>query len=307
VKLGSSIRGSFSKKLSVFIAFTIFFSFVCVNTNAQTQGTNPRLLDALVKETFYNVDTKTELFLSDIDAERFLNDDPSITLVGDNPKILIFHTHSTETYFDSKNIYEGVIAVGKSLKEALESQYGIPTMHVAESFDMVNGQQAFTVAYERMEIVISKLLKENPSIEIAIDLHRDAVPDYEKPVTTINGEPTAQIMFFNGICRLKTNGKTVPYAPYNEYISENLSFSFNMQVTAEALYKNFAKKIYIAPYRYSLAMLPKSLLIEVGAQTNTAQEAKNAAPIIAEILTRAVFNPKVRIAAPSTSLLSYSP
>jgi len=61
-----------------------------------------------------------------------------------------------------------------------------------------------------------------------------------------------------------------------------------MQVTANTLYPGFTRKVYLNAYRYSLHFMPKSMLIEVGAQTNTKQEALNAADLIAEIIARVV-------------------
>ncbi|HRL33050.1 MAG TPA: stage II sporulation protein P, partial [Anaerostipes hadrus] len=53
-----------------------------------------------------------------------------------------------------------------------------------------------------------------------IDLHRDGVPEGKHLVTEINGKPTAQIMYFNGLSRTVKNGNldTLP----NPYIEDNL-------------------------------------------------------------------------------------
>ncbi len=78
-------------------------------------------------------------------------------------------------------------------------------MHCTESFDYVDSKMTTTGAYERMEPVIEKILKDNPSIEIAIDLHRDGIGDDTKTlVTEINGKQTAQLMFFNGFAECMT-------------------------------------------------------------------------------------------------------
>ena len=115
-----------------------------------------------------------------------------------------------------------------------------------------------------------------------IDLHRDGVPETTHLVTTIDGKPTGKIMFFNGLSRTKTNGD-IAYLK-NPYIQDNLSFSFQMQLQAESMYPGLARKIYLKGYRYSLHMMPKSLLIEAGAQTNTVEEMKNSMDLLANIL-----------------------
>ena len=92
------------------------------------------------------------------------------------------------------------------------------------------------------------------------------------------------------MCRLKENGilNNISSLP-NSYIKDNLALSFNMQVTANKLYPDFTRRIYINAYRYSLNMLPKSMLIEVGAQTNTKSEAQNAMEPLADILSRVIL------------------
>jgi len=140
-------------------------------------------------------------------------------------------------------------------------------------------------SYERMEPALRKILKDNPSIEVVIDIHRDGLPDDVRLVTNINGKPTAKVMFVNGICKTMLNNKLVDIKSLpNPYIEENLAFSLQMQLKGNELYPGLLRKIYIKPYRYSLHMCPKSLMIEVGANTNTYEEAENAIEPLCEIL-----------------------
>ena len=121
-------------------------------------------------------------------------------------------------------------------------------------------------------------------------MHRDGVNEDVRLVSEVNGKTCAQIMFFNGLCRLNQNGTLteLDYLP-NTYLKDNLSFSFNLQLLANKLYPSFTRRIYVNAYRYSLHMKPKSLLIEVGAQTNTKQEALNAMEPLADILSRLIL------------------
>ena len=81
---------------------------------------------------------------------------------------------------------------------------------------------------------MEKILAENPTVEVLIDLHRDGVAEGTHLVTEINGKPTAKIMFFNGLSRSRTNGD-IDYLP-NPYIQDNLAFSLQMQIDAENKY-----------------------------------------------------------------------
>lgn len=94
----------------------------------------------------------------------------------------------------------------------------------------------------------------------------------------------ASIMFFNGLSRTTANGD-IGYL-YNPYIQDNLAFSLQMQITAEEYYPGFSRAIYLKGYRYNMHYCPKTLLVEVGAQTNTVEEAMNAMEPLADILAK---------------------
>jgi stage II sporulation protein P len=103
-------------------------------------------------------------------------------------------------------------------------------------------------------------------------------------VTNINGKPTAKFMFFNGLSYNSKVGN-IEYL-YNPYIEDNLAFSFKMQLQAVKYYPDLTRKIYLKGYRYNLHLMPKATLIEVGGQTNTVEEAKNAMEPLADILDK---------------------
>ena len=94
----------------------------------------------------------------------------------------------------------------------------------------------------------------------------------------------AKIMFFNGLSRLTKTGD-ITYLP-NPYIQDNLALSMQMQLAAAEYYPDFTRRIYLKGYRYNMQYCPKTMLIEVGAQTNTLEEAKNAMVPLADILNK---------------------
>ena len=241
-----------------------------------------------LRSNYYIVDSRTSLLAGDIDVEQALSLDLTIEKTKQNPKILIFHTHIHEGFADSdmsKGLSEGIWGVGEELKRILEEEYGIGVIHDAGQYDMVNGKGQTTGAYERMEPPIREILKKYPSIEVCIDLHRDGVAEGTRLVTEIDGKPTAQVMFFNGLCRLNKNGTPQAISGLeNPYVKENLAFSLQMKTAAEHLYPDFTRKIYLNAYRFSLHFMPRSTLVEVGAQTNTKAEARNAMKPLAQVL-----------------------
>lgn len=232
---------------------------------------------------FYTVDSTTMIDANQLNAEALVSENMKITPSAGGYKVLIFHTHSQETFADS---VEGdpstsIVGIGEYLTQRLNEK-GISTLHDTGVYDLINGKLDRSKAYEFSEEGVRPILAENPEIEVVIDLHRDGVNNDTHLVTEVNGKPTAKIMFFNGLSRTRTNGDLTSLP--NPYIQDNLAFSLQMQIAAENRYPGFARHIYLKGYRYSLHMMPKSLLIEAGAQTNTVEEMKNAMDALSELL-----------------------
>ena len=237
---------------------------------------------------FYTVDGTTSVSAKDLNAEKLLAKNMKLDKKTKGPKILIYHNHSQEDFKDSKkgDPSTTIMGMGAYLSELLNKQYGIETMHHEGVYDLIDGEMDRSKAYQLAEKQVKKILKENPSIEVVIDLHRDGVAGTTHLVTEIGGKQTAQIMFFNGMSRTKANGD-IAYL-YNPYIEDNLAFSLQMQIAAAKLYPGFTRHIYLKSYRYNLHLKPKSLLIEAGAQTNTVEEMRNAMEALARVLNECV-------------------
>ena len=232
---------------------------------------------------FYTVDSSTYLQPSDLNAPELLKMDMHINTETAGPKILIFHTHSQETFADSNgDVATSIVGVGRYLTDLLNHKYQIPTMHHEGVYDLINGKLDRSEAYELARPEIMQILKDNPSIEVVIDLHRDGVGESTHLVTETGGKQTAQIMFFNGLSRTRTNGELAGME--NPYRQENLAFSLQMKVAAESKYPGFARRNYMRGYKYNMDLAPKMLLIEAGAQTNTVAEMNNAMEVLADLL-----------------------
>ena len=232
---------------------------------------------------FYTVDSVTYINPSELNASKLLGKDLRIDLSTGGSKILIYHTHSQETFADSDNDPStSIVGIGRYLTEILNNKYKIPTMHHEGVYDLINGKLDRSEAYEFAKPEVEQILAENPSIEVVIDLHRDGVADTTHLVTEINGKPTAQIMFFNGLSRTRVNGDLVGMA--NPYLQDNLAFSLQMKIAAETKYPGFARRNYLRGYKYNMDLMPRMLLIEAGAQTNTVEEMRNAMEVLADLL-----------------------
>ncbi|MCM1304945.1 MAG: stage II sporulation protein P [Lachnospiraceae bacterium] len=232
----------------------------------------------LVKE-FYTIDANTMAGSDQLDVERLLSMDMTVSKESEGPQILIYHTHSQEAFADSVpgDRSTSIVGVGDRLAEILEDEYGYTVLHHTARYDTVRDD-----AYGEALPGIEQVLAENPSIQVIIDLHRDSVAEGTRLVTDLDGRPTARFMFFNGLSRTRKTGN-IAYL-YNENLDANLSFSFQMQLKAAEYYPGLTRKIYLKGYRYNMHLRPRSLLVELGAQNNTVEEAMNACDPLAHIL-----------------------
>ena len=238
-------------------------------------------LDYLINH-FYIVDSSTIATAEEFDVEAFIEKDLRLKKT-DKPQILIYHTHGSEGYADSRpNMAEdSVIGVGKLLAEELQETYGYEVIHHVEYFDRkADGSGDRDNAYNNSLPVITALLEKYPSIEVVIDLHRDSGA---ARVAEVDGVRMAKIMLFNGLCRTKS-GPITYYS--NPHLEMNLAFSFQMNVVGNAMYPGLMHRIYLKSYRYNMHLAEKYLLIELGTEQNTLQEAKNSMKPLAAILNQ---------------------
>ena len=232
-------------------------------------------------QNFYQVDSTTTVKSDQLNVAALTGKNMKIAHDAGTPQILIYHTHSLEGYADSipGDKTTTVVGVGDYLTELLTQQYGYNVIHDTGEYDTIRDK-----AYSKAAPALEQILADNPGIDVVIDLHRDGVGENTRLVTNVNGTDMAKVMFFNGLSRTTKLGD-IAYL-YNPYIADNLAFSFQMQLTAAEYYPGYTRKIYLKGYRFNMHYCPKTLLVEVGAQTNTVQEAKNAMVPLADILNK---------------------
>ena len=238
--------------------------------------------DYLVQH-FFTIHPTAAIDRSLMNAEAFLSMDLTIEKdEADGPQILIYHTHSQENYADQAGSggKGAVVALGEELAERLRAK-GYQVWHDTTAYDMKSGHLDRSRAYTYACEGVTNLLQKYPSIQVILDVHRDGVNEQTRLVTQIDGKPTARIMFFNGTS--ETPDGAIEYLA-NPYRKENLAFSFQMKWDADQRYPGFTRTIYLKGLRYNLHLRPRSALIEVGAQTNTYEEAVNAMDPLAELL-----------------------
>ena len=198
-----------------------------------------------------------------------------------NTSILIFHTHTSETYNIPENEYTdyyrteneryNIISVGNALSNALISK-GYNCVHDKTVHDYPSYNGAYKASLE----TVQKQLKNN-KFDLVIDIHRDAISSNEKfrPTVEINGETVAKLMFVIGT---NSGGLT-----HDEWM-ENLKFAIMIQNRANEMYPGLFRELHLSSSRYNQHVSNGAMILEVGATGNTLEEARGAMKYFAEVL-----------------------
>lgn len=225
---------------------------------------------------------------NEIDIAHYLNKRVQASVDKDKPSVLIYHTHTSETYelldrdfytnersTRSENSAENMIRVGEEICKALENN-GYKTIHDKTVYD-----ESVSGAYDRARENVSKILKENPSIQIVLDVHRDSIYLKDgtrvKTVSQINGEKVAQIMITTG-CE---DGNVTDFPNWEK----NLTFALNLQQSLVREAPSLMRPLTLAGRKYNMDLVPCALHIEIGTDANTLTEAVNSANIFGEALS----------------------
>ena len=234
-------------------------------------------------ENFYIVDSTTSISKDLFPVKKLIEKNHMLEKKSGKKQILIYHTHGASESYQKGNgkIKNSIVDVGEALAQELETQYGYGVYHDKTKYDYIRGSIDRSAGYNVALKGIETILKKNKDIQVVIDLHRDGVAKSESDTVTIDGRKTARIMFFNGLSRSKSG----PIAYLNNpNLQGNLSFSLQSKMAAMQNYPEFAKPIYLKGYRYNLHVKERCLLIELGNQNNTAEEAMNAVVPLAKVL-----------------------
>lgn len=197
-------------------------------------------------------------------------------LVGKEPTVLIFHTHTTESYSgesytpsgEYRTLEEGynMLSIGEEVAGILE-EYGIGVIHDRTLHDY----PSYNASYNHARKSVQALLKENPSIRLVLDLHRDASESGQTQLRTlaqVKGEPSAQLMLVMG-----TDAGGLRHDGWEE----NLSLALKLQLQLERRAPGITRPISLRSQRFNQDLSPGALLVEVGAAGNTREEALVAA------------------------------
>lgn len=203
----------------------------------------------------------------------------------EGPQILILHTHTTEAYTKGKkdtyketdtarttdNDYN-MVRVGEEMKNVFE-EMGLSVVHDKTKYDY----PSYTGSYSRALTGIQKMLKKYPTIQVVLDVHRDAIigsdgTSYAKK-TEIDGEEVAQVMLVVG-----TNDMGLTHPKWKDHLTLAVQIQKNML----AIDSELPRPIDLRRQRFNEHATPGSLLVEVGTSGNTLKQALAGARLFAQ-------------------------
>lgn len=224
-----------------------------------------------------------------VDVDAMCAENLEINLTLDAPEVLIVHTHTTECYNGDEmtgeserttNPEQNMCRIGDIIAETLNS-YGIQTVHDTTIHDYPTYQGAYTRALETIE----KNMEQYPSIKVVLDVHRDAYIYNDgsklRVSTEVNGSDAAQVMLVLG---------TDSMGLYHPYWRENLKLAAKVQNAAETMYPGIMRPINLRRERFNMHVTKGSLLLEMGSNGNSLEEAEASAAYIGKALAAALLN-----------------
>lgn len=248
------------------------------STNTQTEVVTPNPISENYNVQYGNVKIKNQTTYNL--TEDILKPDIKI----ENKNIVIFHTHSCESYtssekypytqtgnFRTTDLKYTVTQVGSELENYLK-KYNLNVVHDTSYHDY----PSYTGSYTRSLKTVENILQTTPS-DIIIDLHRDAIgsrADYA-PTVKIGDDYAAQIMFVIG-----TNEGGLYHPNWNQ----NLKFAVKVQQKAEEIYPGLFKPMMVTKSRYNQHTGKYANIMEVGATGNTLEQCLTSMKYLSAVL-----------------------
>jgi len=227
---------------------------------------------------------------NDVLKKQLAKDLPfKISLDSDQPQVLIYHTHTTESYepyardfydstFSSKTteMDKNVVSVGDRICRELDKA-GITYVHDT----LIHDHPDYNGAYDSSRKTVKEILKKYPSIKVCLDIHRDGIQRGDgtriAPVTEIDGKQAAQIMIISG-CDDGTMG--MPNC------LENFIFASKLQSQIEGDHKTLTRPVLFDYRHYNQDLTTGSLLIEMGSHGNSIEQAQYSGELVGRSLVK---------------------
>ena len=250
----------------------------------EPKETEPPARPIFTAEDGEAVDIRGETLTEDAGdlTQRPLNWD----LTGEESTVLIYHTHATESYtpqpgenYQESSPYRtlsdqyNMVSIGDRVAELLEAG-GVKVIHDRQLHDYPN----YNTSYNSSRASVQSYLNQYPSIQLVLDIHRDASGDNNNQMTTsatVDGEPSAQIMLVSAI---GTDARPVPKW------RENLAMGLKLHTQLERIAPGITRYVNLRGSRFNQDLSTGAILVEIGAAGDTHEKAMKAAEVLAEAI-----------------------
>ena len=234
------------------------------------------------------LNNETKFKISDNDLEELIKAPLKLKQQKKGPQVLIVHTHTTEGYLlDIKNLNKtgidgysadpryNVVRIGEELKQNLSKNYGIEAIHNGTVHDT-----NFNASYGKSLNTVDSILKSYPSIRMVIDLHRDGLEENKKLRTAVKveGKSAARVMFVVG-----TNQNLI-----HPNWKENFKLAIKLHERLNELYPGLTRPIDLSFNRYNQHLSNAALIMEVGGDGDTLDEALETTKYLARVISEVI-------------------
>ena len=299
-ELGNPIKKAATKKPEKNSPLTETDSDILQKQATMRANKNKKTAGKIYERTFVNMASQVEYGKikvqnrteKKINIKKILSEGASLSIKDKSkPTVLIYHTHTHESFvtLEGKYYYKGettqsadksenIVRVGDAIVEHLEKA-GYNVIHDTAVYD-----DDYNNAYKHSGVGIDKILKKYPSIDVAIDIHRDSIGVEGDPkgrtsaVNTINSKKAAQIMIVTGC-----EEDFITDFP-NWY--DNLHFAIGLQNQLQSDFEGLARPVYFADRKYNMYKTKNSVLIEIGSDGNTLEQAVYSGKMLGESLAK---------------------
>lgn len=220
---------------------------------------------------------------------------PPIQVSAMGPSVLIYHTHTFESYsktstqsykevakWRTTNLDYNVVRVGEELQKQLASRYGIIVLQDRTDHETPK----LGTSYVRSLATAQSYIKKHDSLDIIIDLHRDAYSprSWSPAKITIGGQDVARVMLVigNGEGQTGNGFSNKPDWEKNIQVAKSITDELN------AIHPELARPVLVKTGRYNQHLAPGCILIEVGHNENSLDEALAAMPYLAEAIYKTI-------------------
>ena len=228
------------------------------------------------------------------DVEEMLSGDLPFEIEDSHRvQVLIYHTHTCESYMDedtgeyyedfyprSTDETKNVCVVGEAIADELRSR-GICVVHDTTLHDY----PSYDGSYDRSYDTVQEYLEKYPEIKVTLDIHRDSMTADDntkyKPTCLYQGKKAAQIMIMAG---RNVEDDRFPFW------EENLIFAVKLQKKCSEFYEDFTRPLYLGDFTYNMNVNNGSLLIEVGTDANTLEESVRSGQMLGNALAAVLQN-----------------